>query len=169
MPFAGALFGLYLGDYNEFTYAHRLKLIAKKVWINGTLLDNYDVINGEDFYMENEDSEIKIKLADDIVAMKKITGKKYIFVNEIICTLSKFYHGYHDYELCYVHNYKIKIGNPMDCPYMIYIGYIGPINISEDECLSVIKPKTLAELDNWRQELLDQNRIPITSKLCLAG
>lgn len=71
-----------------------------------------------------------------------------------------------NYEIRYIHNRKIVIGEPHCCACMIYLGCVGDEMCGKMENL-VFEDKDVIDLIEWKNELVRQNRLSSTVKFAL--
>ena len=128
-----------------------LQFIAKKVWIDGEICDDFNAIDTDD-----DERTIKIKLKKDIVAKERdpVTKKKY-FTNKLELDLADF--SCNSYKLYYAKNPKIKIGSAHCCAWMIYLGCVGD-DLGGKKGPIPIEMDLLVELEEWRQKLVYKNK-----------
>ena len=159
MGFHAVAFGIKIAKHNNFRKL--CKLIATKVYktINNesmNILQEVDIDN-EDFD-NNYETIYRVQLYDDIVYKGELSTKLLeISPSEMFGV-----------KFTYSENSQIKIGYPHICVTMIYLGCVGDDLGGKDGPIK-INDETIKDLLEWKQQLIEQNRLEDSAILSMVG
>jgi hypothetical protein len=127
--------------FNSVTFGFKVCKYCDWMTILDLIAEDYTLIGSDG---EMHDWIIKIHLHEDLVCAR---GREFeVTWWELI----------HNTRLSYVHNQEISIGISYCCYYMIYVGQVGG---DRETRQVIIREKTLADLLQWKQRLVEEDRV----------